>query len=186
MGIMSSFRSVISTLKTSFQSRLQTLKNSLVKSPQTVTNIVGSTPKWFQIATEEIGVHEVKDGENPRIIEYHSHTTLHADHDEVPWCSSFVCYCLEKAGYPSTKSAAAASYLAYGDEVKEPTVGTICVFTRKGGCHVGFYVSETADSINVLGGNQKDQVSIALFPKAHLLALRTPHVLQLKALTPQP
>lgn len=44
------------------------------------------TPTWFDVAKKEIGVKEKRGGENPRIIEYHSTTTLSADEDEVSWC----------------------------------------------------------------------------------------------------
>ncbi len=134
-------------------------------------------PPWLDIAIKEIGTHELKGGENNRILEYHSVTTLHAKEDEIPWCSSFVSWCLEKCGIPSTHSALAKSYLDYGKEITEPRLGAICVFRRgETGGHVGFYVSETEDSIQVLGGNQADSVTISPFKKKNLIGLIYPDV----------
>ena len=54
-------------------------------------------PKWLEIALKEVGVSEIKGGENKRILEYHASTTLKAKEDEIPWCSSFVNWCMVQA-----------------------------------------------------------------------------------------
>ena len=132
--------------------------------------------KWMLIAFTELGQSEIRGAtHNDRIIEYHSVTTLEAKEDEVPWCSSFVSWCLEKSGISSTKSAWARSYLSYGKEVTDPTYGTICVFSRgENSGHVGFYFDEDDTHIHLLGGNQKDKVSLTRYPKSRLLAYREP------------
>jgi uncharacterized protein (TIGR02594 family) len=123
------------------------------------------------IASKEIGVKEYKGGENPRIIEYHSVTSLKATEDEVAWCAAFVSWCLEKAGYQSTRSASARSYLSYGNPVDKPFEGCIVVFERgepwQG--HVGFFVKEEGSYVHCLGGNQGNAVSIAKYPKSRVL-----------------
>jgi uncharacterized protein (TIGR02594 family) len=132
-------------------------------------------PAWYKIALNELGVKEVPgDKNNARIVEYHSATSLKSNKDSVPWCASFVCWCLEKAGMKSPKSARARSFLGYGIEVTDPVPGDICVFARDGGGHVGFFHSESRSDIFVLGGNQADKVSIMAYPKTRLLGFRRP------------
>jgi len=132
-------------------------------------------PKWFKIAQKELGQKEIRGGENKRILEYHAATTLRAKEDEIPWCASFVSWCLESAGVASTHSAWARSYLKWGKELKEPEYGCIVVFSRgKTSGHVAFYVSSTKDYITVLGGNQSDSVCISKYKKSDLLGYRWP------------
>jgi len=124
--------------------------------------------KWLEIAKGEVGVSEVKGGENKKIIEYHSTTTLKAKEDEIPWCSSFVNWCILKAGLKGTNSAAAKSWLDWGVAC-EPREGAICIIQQKqagadkatgssSGYHVGFYLREQDGRVRLLGGNQGDSV----------------------------
>lgn len=133
---------------------------------------------WLGIAQGELGVHEVPGFQNnARIIQYLKSTTLgdpYCSCDETPWCSAFVNWCVEKAGYEGTDSAAARSWLEWGKNVSKPCPGCIAVFTREGGGHVGFYIGETADTVKVLGGNQGDQVCVREYSKSRLLGYRMP------------
>jgi uncharacterized protein (TIGR02594 family) len=134
-----------------------------------------SEPKWLEIARGELGQHEIPGPQaNARIVEYHSITSLHATSDEVPWCASFVGWCLEKAGIKSTRSAAAASYLSWGSSAF-PRPGAVCVIRQKSaapdpatgsatGYHVGFFVASDRAHIQLLGGNQADSVKVSAFP----------------------
>lgn len=132
---------------------------------------------WYDVALGELGVTEVRGGENKRIIEYHSATTLKAKEDEISWCASFVCWCLKQAGYKHTASAWARDYLNYGTKC-EPKKGCIMVFergSRGGTSHVTFYAGdETADSYLCFGGNQGDKVCFKYYSKADLLGCRWP------------
>lgn len=135
-------------------------------------------PKWMEIAEKELGQHEIKGpGSNPRIIEYHKSTTLKASTDEVPWCSSFVCWVMQEAGLKSTRSAAARSWENWGDSLKKPEFGCVVILRRGTGGqgHVGLYVGEGPDHVKVLGGNQGDQVSIVNFNKNKVVAYRWPN-----------
>lgn len=134
-------------------------------------------PDWLAIAKKEIGIKEIMNGDNPRIVEYHSATTLAAVEDSVYWCASFVCWCLESAGIQSTKSAWAKSYLSWGYPMDKPETGCIVIFTRGTGGHVGFYTGEDKEYIYVLGGNQGDQVNISPYSKANFLGYRWPYPL---------
>ncbi len=133
---------------------------------------------WLPIALAEQGVKEYPgDGDNPRIIEYLQSTTLEAPmqhNDETAWCSAFVNWCMERAGYEGTDSAWAKSWLNWGKAIQKPQRGCVVVFTRQGGGHVGFYMGETQTAINVLGGNQSDEVNQSSRPKANLLGFRLP------------
>jgi uncharacterized protein (TIGR02594 family) len=152
-------------------------------------DISDNVPNWFQIATKEIGVIEYSaSGEdNKRIVEYHHTTTLDAENDEVPWCSSFVNWCIEKAGIKGTDSAAAISWSSWGQKDNNPSVGTVVVIRHKNknnmsstgsssGNHVAFFVSEDDDYIELLGGNQSNQVKISRFIKNSfdIIAYRKP------------
>lgn len=110
--------------------------------------------------------------DNPRILLYHRSTNNPAEHDETAWCSSFVNYCVERAGMIGTDSAWARSWHDSGwgqDVTSDPRPGDIVVWSRssakeKGG-HVGFFVEQVgADFIRVLGGNQGNRVRIATYP----------------------
>lgn len=132
-------------------------------------------PKWYLIASKELGQKEIYSGDNPRILEYHSATVLSAKRDEIPWCSSFVSWCLEEAGVRSTKSAWARDYLKWGAKLDIPRIGCIVVLKRgENSGHVGFYVAEDHEMVVLLGGNQNNAVSIARYPKKNVLGYRWP------------
>lgn len=135
-------------------------------------------PKWMFIAEHEIGVTEIFGKEhNQQIINYHQTTTLKATTDEVPWCASYVCWCLEQAGIMSTKSAAARSYINWGKELQNPVYGCVVIFSRGNSPtsgHVGFFIDEEGDFISVLGGNQSNMVKISKYNKDKLLGYRWP------------
>jgi uncharacterized protein (TIGR02594 family) len=124
------------------------------------------------------GVHEIHGPKHsPRVLEYHQATTFKAETDEVPWCSSFVNWCMREAGIEGTQSAAARSWLTWGEGLDAPRYGCVTVLSRGSNPmqgHVGFYVGERPDAVLVLAGNQGDAVSIAAFNRARILAYRWP------------
>ena len=138
----------------------------------------------FEIAKKELGQKEIPGPKsNPRIVAYHQATTLKAKDEAIPWCSSFVCWCIDQAlkagwvGAPSTKQAWARSYLAWGKSVKKnPKPGDICIFTRgksKSQGHVAFFVAKNPNgTIKVLGGNQGDSVCYRNYSPGLLLDIR--------------
>jgi uncharacterized protein (TIGR02594 family) len=140
--------------------------------------IEGEEFLWMPIALREVGVKEYAGAaDNPRIVEYLSSTTLgpaERSNDETFWCSAFVNWCVEGAGYEGTDSAWARSWLTWGKKLARPRRGCIAVFTRVGGGHVGFFVGKTSSQIKVLGGNQADAVNIATRPASELLGYRIP------------
>ena len=143
--------------------------------PLAVSPVAGLTTNWMKIAYKENGQREIagKDN-NPVIIKYHASTTLKAQSDETPWCSSFVNWVMQQAKIQGTNSAAAASWLNWGEKCSAKT-GAITVIrdakaansslTRSGN-HVGFLVQETSTHYQLLGGNQGNKVMVTLYPKS--------------------
>lgn len=134
-------------------------------------------PPWIRIAKTQIGVHETRNGETKRIIEYHATTTLKATEDEVAWCSAFVNWVMMKAGIERTHSAAARSWLGWGKRSKYFTKYAVVVLARGNSSwqgHVGFAIDDLGDSIRVLGGNQGNAVSYAIYPKKRVLGYMWP------------
>jgi uncharacterized protein (TIGR02594 family) len=116
---------------------------------------------------------------NPEITLYHSTTTGGAAPDEVAWCSSFVNYCVEKAGKVGTDSKAARSWNQWENAVAKPQwqEGDIIVFWRESPTgwqgHVGFLVDWNGPKPSVLGGNQGNKLSIARpYPFSQILSVR--------------
>jgi uncharacterized protein (TIGR02594 family) len=138
---------------------------------------------WFELALreEQTGVQELPGRrENPRILDYFKTTTYKATSDETPWCSAFANWCIQTAKLEGTRSAAAVSWLQWGQKLDAPRRGCIVVLWReKAGVdsdkgHVGFYFGEKGDSIQLLGGNQGNRVSIKSFPKRLVRGYRWP------------
>jgi len=131
-------------------------------------------PKWLEIAEAELGQKEVRGGENPRILEYHASTTLNAREDEIPWCASFVNWCVTQAGLIGTNSAAAISFASWGQRLTEPRGGCVVVIRQRkngtdqatgssSGNHVAFFQKIEDNRIFLLGGNQSDSVKVSSF-----------------------
>lgn len=152
-------------------------KNSRVTKPSqpVIKPVIVLNNSWMKIANKEIGQKEVGGkGSNPRIIKYHASTTLKAKSDETPWCSSFVNWVIKEAGMQGTNSAAAASWLTWGEK-SSAKIGAITVIRNanaanssltSSGNHVGFLVQETATHYELLGGNQSNKVRTTFYPKS--------------------
>jgi len=156
---------------------LEPVSGGLPIPPQGGSLDVARRPIDIARAEMNLGVVEFPGAaNNPRIVMYHSTTMGGAAPDETAWCSSFVNYCVEQAGLHGTRSKAARSWhdQSWGNDVtSNPGEGDIVVFSRHGptqdGGHVGFYLSQDDNSIQVLGGNQGNRVSIARYPKDGML-----------------
>ena len=136
-------------------------------------------PPWMRIARSELGVTACAPGQsNPRITEYHEGTNIRGYDDKASWCSSFVNWCLGRAGIEGTGSALARSWLDWGEQIDEPRLGCIAVLYRddpaswKG--HVGFFLRIEGRRIHLLGGNQLEQVRDHHYPLESVLGYRWP------------
>jgi len=149
------------------------------REPQPLPSI---NEKIIRISHLELGVKEVLgDGNSDQVEKYHLYASKenNVHHpDSVPWCSSFICYVIEKSGLRSTNSLMARSWSQWGDSSKDlPAPGDIVVFwrgKRQGPFgHVGIYLRTNADgNIVCLGGNQNDEVNISIFNSSQVLDIR--------------
>lgn len=134
----------------------------------------------IDIALSQYGISEVPGGEsNPEVLKYFDATSYEGQNwitDETAWCSAFVNWVCDKAGYEITGELNARSWLNIGYQVASPERGDIVVLWReskdswKG--HVAFFINETKEGLWLLGGNQGNRVSIICYPKERLLEYR--------------
>jgi uncharacterized protein (TIGR02594 family) len=110
---------------------------------------------------------------NPRIALYLA-SVGQPGSDEIPWCSAFAHWCITEAGGIGTGKPNARSWLAWGKEIQVPQIGAIAVFKRGTGWqgHVGFVLDVSPGRVCLLGGNQGDRVSVAMYGAAELLGYR--------------
>ena len=100
--------------------------------------------------------------------------------DSVPWCGLFAAHCVHVAGHkPPPIAIRASAWGSFGTAISttqtRPPLGTVAVFSRQGGGHVGFVVAvHTNGDLDILGGNQGDAVNVRRFPRARLTAFRWP------------
>jgi len=134
---------------------------------------------WMPIAELEIGVSQFPPGSsNPRIMEYHSATSLRAKDDKIAWCSSFVNWCFAQVGIAGTGSALARSWLEWGQPIDAPQRGCVIVLSRddpdgwKG--HVGFFLRADSEHVYLLCGNEFGKVCEHFYPRATVLGYRLP------------
>lgn len=94
----------------------------------------------------------------------------------IPWCGAFVAMCmgaLPRESLPGNPLWA-RDWMKFGRFIPEPALGAVAVFQRPGGGHVGFVAGHDRTTLHILGGNQRDRVSIVKVAKARLLGLRWP------------
>jgi uncharacterized protein (TIGR02594 family) len=147
-----------------------------------VSRLDGTEPDWLLRARREIGVKErAGAAHHPRILEYHAATRLQAEADEVAWCSAFACWVMEQSGIASTRSAAARSWLTWGQRLLVPTPGCIVVLERPTpdnphSGHVAFYVGQQDGKLLLLGGNQANQVCVRPYDESRVVGYRWPEL----------
>lgn len=134
---------------------------------------------WLAVAVKELvaAPREIAGkGANRRIVDYLKATDIGApaQSDETPWCSAFVNWCLRETKTDRTRKASARSWLSWGVEQRVPRLGAIAVFKRGAppSGHVGFYLGQEGGYVKLLGGNQRDTVSISNQNKANLISIR--------------
>lgn len=98
------------------------------------------------------------------------------DDSKLPWCGAFVAMCMKSAGHALPKNYyRAKEWLNWGVPISRPVVGSVVIFSRTGGGHVGFVVGvDKSGNILVLGGNQGDEVNIRAFPPSRVTGYRYP------------
>jgi uncharacterized protein (TIGR02594 family) len=99
---------------------------------------------------------------NPIIVTFFRATETEPQGDETSWCAAFVNWCfLNSRGSAATHSASSGSFRTFGTAILSPVPGDIVVFERTnsaeaaaGRGHVGFFVADLGNEVEVLGGNQ--------------------------------
>jgi len=114
-----------------------------------------------------------------RIQQYHAWTNVGPSAaDEIPWCSSGLNFCMVVSGIRGTGNAMARSWLWWGRAIAEPTRGCVTVLQRGNPSgpsgHVGIFIRDRGDLIELLGANQRDTWGFGSFPKMQLLGYRVP------------
>lgn len=144
---------------------------------------LGSAPllPWYSEAARLQGVTEVAGSKsNSTILGWATAiggwVASYFDDDDIPWCGLFAAHCigatLPDEPLPSNPLGA-LNWSTFGIAC-EPQPGAILTFSRDGGGHVGFYVSEDADYFHVLGGNQSNKVNVTKVAKSRHKATRWP------------
>ncbi|HEY3627292.1 MAG TPA: CHAP domain-containing protein [Terracidiphilus sp.] len=101
---------------------------------------------------------------NPVIVTFFQATNTNPEGDLTSWCAAFLNWCFQQTtGLPATKSASSGSFRQFGQKTASPQKGDIVVFkstdvaqASAGHGHVGFFVQDYGDAVEVLGGNQID------------------------------
>jgi uncharacterized protein (TIGR02594 family) len=143
--------------------------------------IVGE-PAWLKLARADLGIFEFAGpAANPDIMRAWQYCDYQPPNgDETSWCSAKMCEWTECAGLPSTRAPNARSWLKWGHELKVPKFGAITVFWRGSPTswegHVAIYLGkgDKPGTIKVLGGNQRNGVTIEDHPERQVLGYRWP------------
>jgi uncharacterized protein (TIGR02594 family) len=141
----------------------------------------------FDLAHRFLGLKEVEGPmSNPAVLAMLQLDAKWVEDDETAWCSAFVNYPFWLLNLPRSRSLAARSWLLVGQSIpltdaqrgfdvvilkrgKEPQPGPEVI---KAQGHVGLYAGHAATTVDLLGGNQGDTVSIASFKKPQILGVR--------------
>ena len=126
-------------------------------------------PPWISEGRRWVGVAEIPGtAHQPRIQAWLRGLRAWWTDDETPWCGVFAAHCMRTVDVALPKHwYRAKGWLDWGLELDEPLIGSVAVFDRKGGGHVGFVVGQMGPGVlAILGGNQGNQVSVAAFSRA--------------------
>jgi uncharacterized protein (TIGR02594 family) len=101
--------------------------------------------------------------------------------DETPWCATFVSWCLQESQVlPPKAFYRAAAFKSWGFDIADYgqacTYGSVVVTRRPGGFHVAFLtgVDRINSRVQLLGGNQDNQVKFSTYRMDQVEAVRYP------------
>lgn len=150
-----------------------------------------TTPIWLSVAQMFVGLAEVPGQvSNPVILKWAAdmNTPSWYHDDDQPWCALFMNRLMRACGMASSGYGfdliRAESFQSWGQGMAIPTLGSILVFKRSGGYHVGLYVGESKMTYLVLGGNQHNAVGVNWMDKSGLVQARWPSDIPLPAPRP--
>ena len=153
--------------------------------------------KPYQIALMKYGLKEITGKQdNPQIISMFDDLGYNgkALKDETSWCSALVCWCNMAAGYQHTGKLYANSWTEFDGveeiDIKDIQLGVIVVFwrgsydgdpisgTKIPKRHVAYFISfdpQLPDKyVNVLGGNQSNELKISKYYKSRIKGVYRP------------
>ena len=134
-------------------------------------------PCWLRVARGDLGLAEIA-GKNDAPFLRRWQAQLGVPWlGPSPWCGVAVAHWLRECDVAAPRAFyRARAWLDWGHVMPVPAVGSVVVFERTGGGHVGFVVGRTySGNLAVVGGNQGDRVSIASFPRERVLGYRWPN-----------
>lgn len=139
--------------------------------------ILNKEPPWLIEARKSLGLREIPGAATAGTIKrWLRELGAWWSDDATPWCGTAVAAWMRADGQLLPKHwYRARAWLDWGVHLAGPVVGCVVVLQREGGGHVGLVVGkDMAGNIAVLGGNQGDRVSIAMFPRNRVLGYRWP------------
>ena len=128
-----------------------------------------ASPRMANIALKYEGLHERKNYSSVKRLVGHSPTA-------TPWCSTFTCAVVRKAGYRCPKGYySARSFLRWGNKVRLKNIrrGDVVVFSRgRGGGHNGFFLGWHKGKMKIVSGNSRNMVRVGYYSTKRLLGVR--------------
>jgi uncharacterized protein (TIGR02594 family) len=146
------------------------------------THALANDPPWLKRAFADLGLQELPGAAaRPRIVEMYAkagHPEITSD--EVAWCSAAVNAWMVESNIRGTGSLVARSWLNWGravDQCRTIPRGAVLILRRGNSSwqgHVCLCLEDRDDTLTVIGGNQKDGVTIDRYRKAALIGARWP------------
>ena len=137
------------------------------------------------LAERWLGVQEVAGkASNPDVLRMLQLDASWPTGDDVPWCSAFVNFIAYACRLQRARSLRARSWLLVGAPVPLAGArrGDVVVLTRGQDTrgpdiidapgHVGFFEVRVGQGIAIVGGNQGDAVTVAIYPVERVLGVR--------------
>lgn len=122
----------------------------------------------YSLAKRYVGLHENKHAGKLK-------KTIGVNPRKTPWCGAFVGTIVKKAGKSVPAGyMRAVSWKKVGRAVslKHARKGDIVVVRTKYGNHVGFYSGQSGGKVQLLGGNQSNQVKVSNYRVGSVQAVR--------------
>lgn len=142
---------------------------------------MSNSPPWLREAKQHLGTSELPGPPSNETINNFFHDAGFKDirDDSIPWCAAFVGAMLQRSGYTPSLSLLARSYMPWGSALDAPIKGAIAIFPRGSNPaegHVGFISGINSQTLEILGGNQNNQVCLQNWEKDKALGFRWPHL----------
>lgn len=126
-----------------------------------------------------------REGKNKNIQKILNMFSAGTNQDAYPWCAPFVSYCLTRGGAPTHQQSARA-LLKSGAKVSlaDAQEGDVVVMWNENpatggrngwGGHAGLFLAREGDFVQIIGGNQGDEVSVAWVHESRVLGVRHVH-----------